>query len=507
MQIHGVGSLKNFTKILPLVFAIACAATGCRTSGSQVARSSAIAASGPDGTPLLLPEDAALTAVDVESDLDANSGVATESEDTGTEVDPDRESDTDFVEEDLSPEDLEDGFCRDDIYANYLKSEWYRANPNSKSRKEKVASVGKRKRRQRSMSAAEEREMHALHWVRSRMSGEMSSYFGGIPVVAHPRVEYWTRYFKGPGRKAFLRWMVRGETVRHLVSPVLKEEGLPSELFFLAMIESGFSNSAFSVARAAGTWQFMPGTARLYGLKIDHWVDERRDPMKSTVAAARLLRDLYGEFGDWYLAIAAYNAGSGRMRKAMRTAGSRDFWALADAGVIANETRHYVPKMLAALILASNPRAHGFDVKSNPADIVPSQTVHVSKPARLDEIAERLQIPHKSLQTWNPELTQNITPPRQGKGYDLRLPESLMEKFPEILPTLSTIEVREVHIHKVRSGETLSRIAQKYRVGIKQILNINPKLSPKRLKVGLEIAVPVPSVVSLRPVARRSAKG
>ena len=149
-------------------------------------------------------------------------------------------------------------------------------------------------------------------------------------------------------------------------------------------------------------------------------------------------------------------------------------------------------------------KANGFDVKSNPVDIVPDKTVHVQNPARLDEIASRLQVPYKSLQAWNPELTQNITPPRRGKGYYLRLPESLLPRFPEILPTLSTVEVREVHMHRVRAGETLNRIAQKYRVGIQQILNINPKLSPKRLKVGREIAVPVPSVVSSNSAPRRS---
>lgn len=484
-----------------LLVGVLLALQGCRTTRSEtvVQKNQTLPA---EGTPLLLPDDASPqdpAEVDnfaAEGEGDDQLALAEpmdDSGDDGEDIDP------------LAPEDLEDGFCRDDIYANYLKAKWYTENPKSKMRAEKAAKVGKRKRHRRSMSAEEEREVHALHWVRSRMAGEMVSYFGGIPVVAHPRVEYWIRYFKGPGRKAFLRWMVRGETVRHLVAPVLRNEGMPQELFFLAMIESGFSNAAFSVARATGTWQFMPGTARLYGLQIDYWMDERRDPHKATVAAARLLKDLYGEFGDWYLAMAAYNAGPGRIRKAIRTSGGKDFWTLADAGVIANETRHYVPKILAALILASNPKASGFDVKPNPMDIVPTTTVHVQSPARLEEIADRLHIPVKTLQAWNPELTQNITPPRGGKGYHLRLPESLAEKFPEISPTLTALQVRDIHLHRVRAGETLAQIARKYRVAVKAILNMNPSLSAKRLKVGKEIAVPVPSVISAKPGSHRSA--
>jgi len=421
---------------------------------------------------------------------------------------PDGDSDEAFagnVDEDsfsdpaLAPEDLEDGFCKDDIYATWLKNEWYAQNPKSKEPKQQ----SRGKSRRRGISKMDEREINAMHYARRRLVGEMVPYFGAIPVVANPLVEQWLRYFKTSGRRSFLRWLVRGESVREVVAPLLREQGLPPEFFFLAMIESGFSNSAYSSARATGTWQFMSGTAKLYGLRIDHFVDERRDPVKSTLAAAEFLKDLYEDFGDWYLAMAAYNAGPGRVRRAIRATGTRDFWKIADSRGFPRETRNYVPKMLAALIMASNPRAHGFDIKSDPGDKMPRATVRLHTPASLDEISVKLGLPPRAVQSWNPELVRNVTPPRARDGYALRLPESLLPRFAEIESKLSTIEVKEVLMHRVRAGETLSRIARRYQVNIRQILSVNPTLKPTRLKVGAEIAVPVPSVVT-KPRPQRS---
>ncbi len=403
-------------------------------------------------------------------------------------------------EQDLSLDAFEEGFCKDDIYATWLKQQWYANNPKNKDPKPdpRLAPRG----RKRTLSQAEEREIRAIHYARQRLVGEMVPYFGAIPVVANPMVEHWLRYFKTSGRRAFLKWLVRGESVREVVGPLLKEQGLPPELFFLAMIESGFSNSAYSRARATGTWQFMSGTAKIYGLRIDHFVDERRDPVKSTIAAANFLKDLYIEFGDWYLAMAAYNAGPGKIRRAVRAVGAKDFWKIAETRHIAKETRHYVPKMLAALIMASNPKAHGFDVKPNPVDMMPRATVKLRTPASLDEIASKLGLPPRVVQWWNPELIRNVTPPRARDGYALRLPESLLPRFAAIESELSTVEVKEVQMHKIRPGETLARIARRYQVNVKQILSVNPTLKPNRLKVGSEIAVPVPAVVT-RPKAQR----
>jgi membrane-bound lytic murein transglycosylase D len=431
----------------------------------------------------------------------------------------------DGEELELTEEDLEVGLCKDDIYATWLKTQYYRqaaapapkqgtefdanTNPGGAANR-KLYSRGSRKGRAR-RSAAESRDMAALHYAANRFVGRMDDYYGGLPLVAHPRVEFWIRYFKTQGRASFLKWLVRGESVHQVVAPLLREQGLPAELYFLAMVESGFSNAAYSRARATGTWQFMSGTAKLYGLRIDYWVDERRDPVKSTIAAASFLRDLYEDFGDWHLAMAAYNAGPGKIRKAMRQTGKRTFWDIADTNAIRPETKHYVPKVLAALTLASNPKLHGFDVKPDPGNEIPATAVVVREPIRLSEVAVRLDVPLRSLKSWNPELIHEITPPRRARdnrkavdGYRLRLPESLVTKYAEIENNLAAVEVKDIHMHRIRPGETLARIAQRYQVRVSQILSLNPSLRPTRLKTGAEIAVPVPSVVAKVQAAGRS---
>lgn len=420
----------------------------------------------------------------------------------------------------MTEEILEEGLCKDDIYATWLKNQYYAnygsnkhvsgtefdaaTNPGGKKNRH-LYSKGSRSSRAR-RSAAESREMAALHYAADRFVGEMTDYYGALPVVAHPRVEYWIRYFKTQGRASFLKWLVRGESVHQVVSPLLREQGLPPELYFLAMIESGFSNAAYSRAKATGTWQFMSGTAKLYGLRIDFWVDERRDPVKSTVAAAQFLRDLYEDFGDWHLAMAAYNAGPGKIRKAMRKTGRKSFWDIADTNTIRPETKHYVPKVLAALTLASNPKLHGFEVKPDPSNEIPASSVVVKDPVRLGEVAQKLNIPLRSLRSWNPELIHEITPPRRVNsnpdGYRLRLPAPLAAKYPQIEQTLAAVEVKDIHMHRIRPGETLARIAQRYKVRVKQILSLNPALRPTRLRTGAEIAVPVPSVVSKAQAGR-----
>jgi membrane-bound lytic murein transglycosylase D len=448
-------------------------------------------------------------------------------DDDSASLDADASGDDEDDELQLTEEDLEVGLCKDDIYATWLKNQFYateaKSDPAKKGGTEfdantnpggaanrRLYSKGSRRGRAR-RSAAASREMAALHYAANRFVGRMDDYYGALPLVAHPRVEFWIRYFKTQGRASFLKWLVRGESVHQVVAPLLRDQGLPAELFFLAMVESGFSNSAYSRARATGTWQFMSGTAKLYGLRIDHWVDERRDPVKSTVAAASFLRDLYEDFGDWHLAMAAYNAGPGKIRKAMRQTGKRSFWDIADTNAIRPETKHYVPKVLAALTLASNPKLHGFDVKPDPGNEIPATTVLVKEPIRLSEVAARLDVPLRSLQLWNPELIREITPPRRARdnrngveGYRLRLPESLVSKYAKIEENLASVEVKDIHMHRIRPGETLARIAQRYQVRVSQILALNPALRPTRLKTGVEIAVPVPSVVAKVQAAGRS---
>lgn len=391
-------------------------------------------------------------------------------------------------EPELSLEDFEQGFCADDIYAKHLKSRFIaERGPVKPERKTK------RSRRRHSLDSS---EVEALSYARDRMNGRTAPFFGALPIVVNDRVDFWVQYYKTSGRRQFMGWLVRGESVKKMVQPILQESGIPMEFFYLAMIESGFSNSAYSSAKATGTWQFMRGTAQLYGLKINHWVDERRDPIKSTIAAASYLKDLYAELGDWHLAMAAYNAGPGKVRKAIRRSGTRDYWQIAETDNLAKETKHYVPKVLAAILLATENKAHGFEVQSNPVDVLPETEVVVKRPVKLEELASKLKVPMKTLVSWNPELIRDITPPSKS-GYALRLPTAYANAFPSIENELSYIEVTDIHMHTVRRGDTLSQIARQYKVAVKQILALNPGVKASRLRLGHQVAIPIPGIVSM----------
>jgi len=381
----------------------------------------------------------------------------------------------------------DEGFCRDDVYSNYLREEYLKGKP----------SIIKTIQGKQSRVASRRVEMEALYHIRTQLVGPMPEFYGALPVVANPLVELWMRYFRTNGREQFLKWLVRGDAVEAAVRPMILQEGLPPEIFFLGMIESGFSTSAFSKAKATGPWQFMKGTAQLYGLKMSYWVDERKDPIKSTVAAARYLRDMYARFGDWYLAMAAYNAGPGKISRAIRGTGSKDFWKIADTTLIRPETRNYVPKVLAAAILASNPAAHGFDFKRNETEMIPNGVVHLTRPVRLDELAGILNVTKQEVLKWNPELLRGITPPvklAKGETYALRIPENLVAVFSEKESQLSMIEVKDVTVHKIASGDTLIGIARKYNTSLNEIKTYNPDLDSRRLRKGQSVAVPVPDV-------------
>ncbi len=404
--------------------------------------------------------------------------------------------------EDLAQvDDLEDGFCSDDIYAQYLmdrfrldnKAEVTPTPPPSKSSKKSARS--RRRRHDDMRYFRNHSRFAALAHAHSVMVGPTSPYMGAIPIVVNDKVDFWIHYFKTSGRGMFMRWLVRGETIKPLVQPILKESGVPMEFFYLAMIESGLSNSANSRARALGTWQFMRGTAKLYGLKINHWVDERRDPLKSTVAAARYLKELYSELGDWYLAMAAYNAGPGRVRRAVRVNGSTDFWKLCETRDLAKETKEYVPKVLAAVLLAADPEAHGFNVQATEAPEVADTTVQINKPVRLDELASRLGVSLKTLRGWNPELLRNMTPPSHG-GYALRLNSNYLNRYEQLAPRLTDANVQGLGVHTVRNGDTFSHIAHKYGIEVRQLMDLNPEIAANKLKPGSSIVVPSAASVS-----------
>jgi len=380
----------------------------------------------------------------------------------------------------------EDGLCHDGIVADYLMKKFRKENPPSKA---ETRAINKRRRYAGTI------DTKALAHARDILVGRAAPYFGAIPVVVNSEVDFWIQYYKTTGRRQFMRWLVRGESFKHVLQPILQENGLPPEFFYMAMIESGFNNGAFSRAKATGTWQFMKGTAKNYGLRIDHWVDERRDPVKSSVAAASFLRDLYRDLGDWNLAMAAYNAGPGKVRRAIRASGTRNFWQIAKTKHLAKETQQYVPKILAAILLAANPKFHGFDYQQSATQNIPTDKVVLQNPVRLDEVANQLNISLATIQSWNPEIIRNVTPPRKD-GYELRLTPEMSSKFPTIEAHLSKIEITDVQMHKIRRGETLSFISRLYKVSIGQIMQLNPGLRATALRPGRDIAIPIPGVIS-----------
>jgi membrane-bound lytic murein transglycosylase D len=481
---HKPVSVKFVSKIFVYVFLTVYAASGCATSRSRGMASVQISQNDTSGK-----TKSAMSQQSFSNDFEGTSGEP---------INEISDTDEEEPEEDLISEIDDAEFCKDNIYAQYLKNKYLRENPKAKT-PEKAFKFARHTRRRRypTRSPYDQRDVEALFFARTRMVGETVPYFGAIPVVTNPRVEHWIRYFKNSGRNSFLKWLVRGESVRDVVVPILKAEGLPPEFIFLSMVESGFSNQAYSHAKATGPWQFMPGTARLYGLQMNLFIDERRDPAKSTLAAARHLRDLYEEFGDWYLAMAAYNAGPGRVRKAIRMTHSSDFWKLADSAYLPVETKNYVPKVLAALQLASNPAGHGFAVTADPLDTLPTTSVLVKSPSQLIEISTKLNIPEKLLRHWNPELINSVTPPvRQGRdGYPLRLSVNAADKWRFIEPTLEAIEVKDVLVHRIRRGDTIAAIAARYRVDSRRILALNPSIRASRLKIGAEVAVPMTTFV------------
>nr|WP_144370419.1 LysM peptidoglycan-binding domain-containing protein [Myxococcus stipitatus] len=316
-----------------------------------------------------------------------------------------------------------------------------------------------------------------------------------IPVEMQPLVAQYIQFFQGPGRRWFRKWMARSARYLPVMQPILDQHGLPRDTVYLAMIESGFSAHAYSWAHAAGPWQFISSTGKQYGLKQDFWVDERRDPIKATHAAATYLKDLYGELGHWYLAWAGYNTGSGRVRRMVERHGTRNFWALSEEKGLAKETKHYVPKLIAAALVAKNPSAFGFSEKEfeyeQPLEF---DVVDLTDATDLDVVARAAGVPIQSVQDLNPELKRWCTPPATAKRpYKLRLPMGAGPRFVEGFQKISPSERLTFRVHKVKRGDTLSQIAERYGSASEAILQMNRLKSAKTLKLNSELVIPVPA--------------
>jgi membrane-bound lytic murein transglycosylase D len=313
-----------------------------------------------------------------------------------------------------------------------------------------------------------------------------------FPLIYNSPVETFIQYFQN--KENFMKAALgRAETYRPLMTSIFRENEIPEDLVYLSLIESGFNTHAYSSAGACGPWQLMKGTARQYGLRVDKWIDERRDPEKSTQAAVKYLKNLYTMFGDWYLALTAYNAGEGKVAAAIQRYNSTDLWYLRQKTYLKQESCDFVPKLLAAITIGKQPGEYGFAEPESSAPTPPLTKVHIPFSADLKMIAAMAEISLPELKRYNPELCSSRTPPDRG-GYWIKIPESKREIFTKnFSQNKDKLKKRPVgQEHRIKSGETLATIARKYNTNVSQLMKLNRIKNPRTLRPGQTLQVPTP---------------
>ncbi|HEY6250473.1 MAG TPA: transglycosylase SLT domain-containing protein [Candidatus Angelobacter sp.] len=347
--------------------------------------------------------------------------------------------------------------------------------------------------------------------VKAKAEAELKTTQSDLPLVINDYVTGYINYFSSRGKGTFERALARSGRYREMILRVFSEEGVPQDLIYLAQAESGFHPLALSRVGARGMWQFMAGRATGYGLQRSWWVDDRQDPEKATRAAARHLKDLYQEFGDWYLAMAAYNSGPGNVQQAVKRTGYADFWELYKRDVLPKETKNYVPIILAMTIMSKNPGQYGL------AEVVPDvpekfDTVAVDYPVDLRLVAECVDSPVEQLADLNPSLLRRTTP--KDQPFELRVPEGTKEKFMDAIAAIPKDKRVLWHYHKVESGDTLTSIAKKYHTTERAISAAN-SLNGEELRTDSKLIIPMTGTVpqegviaySKRPTRYKVRKG
>ena len=326
-----------------------------------------------------------------------------------------------------------------------------------------------------------------------------------MPIDANDRVVASLHFFQTRGRKTFATWLQRAGRYRTLIGDILQREGMPSDLFYLAVIESGLNPRAYSRSRAVGLWQFMAHTGRMMGLKRTHWIDERRDPIKATVAASQYLKDLFAEFGDWRLALAAYNAGPGRVRRAIARADTNDYWQLD----LPRETKNYVPLFMAAAVIAKDPQLFGFEPQAAEPGFayeevaLPKDWLYVD----LKAAAQLLGVERQTLHDLNPELRQDITPPGSRSPYTLRVPPGKGRLLLDQYASLPVPPGAAIHQYQVQRGDTISGIAQTFGVSTRVVIAANSLKNPHFIRPRQILYIPISSPIARSAKQARGSRG
>jgi membrane-bound lytic murein transglycosylase D len=323
--------------------------------------------------------------------------------------------------------------------------------------------------------------------VTAKAQAEIKSTHSDLPLMMTDQVAGFISYFSNRGRGTFERAFARSGRYHDMMVTILKQEGVPQDLIYLAQAESGFHPLAVSRVGARGIWQFMGSRAKGYGLQHSMWVDDRQDPEKSTRAAAHHLKDLYAQFGDWYLAMAAYNSGPGTVQAAVKRTGYADFWELYRRNVLPKETRNYVPIILAMTIVSKNLSQYGFDDVSMD-EPMPFDKVTINYAVDLRLVAECVDATPVQLQELNPSLLR-MTTPKEG-SFELHLPAGTKGQYQTAIASIPNDMRLWWRYHKVQPGDTLASLGRSYRVTAKSIATAN-QMDGTELEAGSKVIIPI----------------
>ncbi len=305
-----------------------------------------------------------------------------------------------------------------------------------------------------------------------------------VPIVHNRRVQNALYAVVKKRHRTLGRILKRANYYLPVMQEIFAKHDMPTDLCYLPILESAFNPKAYSYAHASGIWQFIPSTGRIYGLRKNYWVDERRDPLKSTSAAIAYLKKLYNDFDDWYLALAAYNCGERNVARAIRKAGTNDYWQLR----LPRQTMNYVPLYISYQIIAKNPQCFGFEADT--ADTFDFDTVQISDCIDLNKIAQELSISYSELKKMNPHIWRWCTPPDM-KSVTLYIPKGSAQRFKDFYASLSDKDKVKWYRYRIKSGDNLLSIARRYRISVGAIKSIN-KLRNNFIIAGRHLYIPIP---------------